>query len=160
MIQTTRPQLAIELPNDNCQILSHGAEVGHGEIYDEKIYGFYVRNVGRSIATGVKIQLIKIEYSGKSSPEYSEISEHAYTLSLYKGSDVNSADTEAVLVPGASVLVKLAGWREDYDVLFPAVSGLPDYYEETCGGATKYRFTIVAFDDQKRFVRKVLQVRN
>lgn len=153
-----QPRLVIESPGDNCEILSHGAEAGHGEIYDEKIYGFYVRNVGRRIATGVRIQLIKIEYAERSWPEFAEISEHAYDLALYKGAGRKSEDTEATLVPGAAVTVKLAGWREDYDPVFPAVSGLPDYYEEICGSATRYKFTVVAFDEREQFVQKVLTV--
>ena len=153
-----RPRLVIESPGHNCQILSHGTEAGHGEIYDENIYGFYVRNVGRRIATGVRIQLIKIEYAEQSWPEFAKISGHAYDLALYKGAGRKSEDTETVLVPGASVLVKLAGWREDHDVVFPAVSELPDYYEEICVYATEYKFTVVAFDERARFVQKVLTV--
>jgi hypothetical protein len=126
----TRPRLAIELPHDNCEILSHGAEVGRGEIYDEKIFGFYVRNVGRRIATGVRFQLVKIEYREKEWPEFADISDQAYVLSLYKGAGRKSEDIETVLVPGAAALVELAGWREDHGAIFPAVSGLPDYYED------------------------------
>lgn len=153
-----KPRLVIEWPDDSWRILSHGTEAGHGEIYDENIYGFYVRNVGRRIATRVRFQLIKIEYAEQSWPEFAEISAHAYDLALYKGAGRKSKDTETVLVPGASVTVKLAGWREDYDAVFPAVSGLPDYYEEICARATKYKFTVVAFDEREQFVQKVLTV--
>ena len=54
--------------------------------------------------------------------------------------------------------VGLAHWREDRDALFPCVTSLPDYYEETCDGATKYRFTVVALYDQNRFAQKVVEV--
>lgn len=153
-----RPRLDIEMPGGNCQILSHGTEVGRGDIRDEKIFGFYVRNTGRQIATGVRIQLIKIEYREKDWPEFADISDQAYSLALYRGAAHKSEDTETVLVPGASALVHLASWREDYDPIFPAVSGLPDYYEEICALAVEYRFTVVAFDDKVRYVRKVLTI--
>ncbi|MHA1523681.1 MAG: hypothetical protein ACTSY1_04655, partial [Alphaproteobacteria bacterium] len=67
-------------------------------------------------------------------------------------------DTKIVLVPNASVLVHVAGWREDYDVVFPNVSGKPHYYEEMCSGAREYRFTVVAFDDNSRYVKEILTI--
>ena len=153
-----RPRLVIGSPNDRCLILSHFDQVGNDEFYEEKIYGFYVRNIGRRIATGVRVQLIKTEYRGRSWPEFAEISEHAYDLTIYKGAGRKSHDIETVLVPKAAILIRLAGWREDQDVVFPAVSGLPDYFEEICHGATEFRFTVVAFDDKARFVQEVLTV--
>lgn len=153
-----RPKLVIEPVGENCVLLAHGTEAGKGEIYDEEIYGLYVRNTGRKIATAVRVQLIKIEYRERDWPKFADISEHAYDLALYKGAGRKSEDTEAVLVPGATVVIELAGWREDYHTIFPAVSGLPDYYEEICSLATEYRFTVVAFDDKAHFVRKVLTV--
>ena len=56
----TRPRLVIDVGHDNCQILSHGVPTGSGEMYDEKIFGFQIRNAGRRIATGVKAQLSKL----------------------------------------------------------------------------------------------------
>lgn len=156
----TRPRLVIELPHENCQILSHGAQVGRGKIYDEKIFGFYVRNEGQRIATGVRFQLVKIEYREKEWPEFADISDQAYELTLYMGAGRKSEDTETVLVPRAGALVELGGWREDHEAIFPSVVGLPDYYEEICAGATDFRFTVVAFDDKARFVRKVLTIKS
>jgi hypothetical protein len=154
-----RPKLVIEPVGQNCVLLGHGTEAGSGEIYDEEVYGFYVRNTGRRIATGVRVQLINIEYREHNWPKFADISEHAYDLALYKGAGRKSEDTEAVLVPEATVVIELARWREDYGTIFPAVSGLPDYYEEICALATEYRFTVVAFDDKAHFVRKILTVR-
>lgn len=153
-----RPKLAIEPVGDNCLLLSHSTEASSGERIKENIFGFEVRNIGRRIATGVRAQLIKIEYRNRDWPKFADISTHAYDLALYLGAGRKSQDTRAVLIPGASVTIELAGWREDYDAVFPAVSGLPDYYEEICAGATEYRFTVVAFDDTARFVRKILTV--
>jgi hypothetical protein len=90
--------------------------------------------------------------------EFAEISGHAYDLTLYKGAGRGPGDSVTVLVPGASVVVWLASWREDTEVIFPAVSGLPDYYEAICNNATTYRFLVVAFDERARFVRKVLTI--
>lgn len=153
-----QPKLMIEPVGKNCVLLAHGAEAGNGQIYDEEIFGFYIRNIGRRIATGVRVQLIKIEYRERDWPDFAGISEHAYDLALYKGAAPRSEATETVLVPGASVVIELAGWREDQFAILPAVSGLPDYYEEICATATEYRFTVVAFDDRARFVQKVMTV--
>jgi hypothetical protein len=153
-----RPRLAIYEIGDNNILLSHTVEAANHEYYKEKRYGFYVRNAGRRAATGIRFQIIKIEYRGKEWPEFAVSSEHAYELALYGGQHVRSRDTETVLVPGATAVIDLAGWREDYDVIFPSVTGLPDYYEEICSGADEYRFTVVAFDDKARYVQKVITV--
>src|SRR3981081_2399602 len=72
----TRPRLRIDPPDSkNWLILMHSAEVGNGELYKEQIYAFYVRNVGRRIATGVRFQLLKIEYREQNQPQFSEYSD-------------------------------------------------------------------------------------
>lgn len=151
----TEPKLVIELANERCVLVSHGVEASHGQILDETIYGFYVRNTGRRIATGVRVQLIQIEHRGIKDKEFRTASEHAYDLAQYKGTE----GSKTVLVPGAVAVMELALWREDYWAVRPAVGELPDHYEEICGDSTEYKFTVVAFDDNARFVRKVLTVR-
>ncbi len=155
----TKPKLGIEQVGDNSVVLSHGAEVRQGEFYDEDVFGFYVRNSGRRIAAGVRFQLIQIKIRDEDWSEFKTITEQAYDLTLYHGADRMSEDRETVLVPGAAALVKLAGWREDYDAIFPAVNGLPDYYEEICSRAIEYQFVVVAFDNKARFDRKVLTIK-
>src|SRR5260221_11782372 len=74
-----RPYLVIEDHND-CLILSHSDEQANGERYEEKRYGFYVRNRGRSIATGVQFQLIKIEHKPDPTAGFSTASEQTWHL--------------------------------------------------------------------------------
>lgn len=151
-----QPKFEIKSRSAIWLLLSHTTETQGYECYDEDIYGFQLRNTGRGIATGVRIQLIKIEYYDEQRSKYIEVSEHAHDLSLYTSAGRQPDNTEIVLVPGANVDVQLASWREDYDVIFPSVSALPDYYEEICYSAPDYRFTVVAFDDKGHFVQEVL----
>jgi hypothetical protein len=78
-----RPRLVIELPDERSKVLAHSTEARQGEILREEIYGFYVRNVGRRLATGVRFQLIKIEHRRSERHLFSEISDHAFELTLY-----------------------------------------------------------------------------
>lgn len=120
-----RPRLTIELAHENSQILSHAAQVGPSEFYDERIFGFYVRNLGRRIATGVRFQLIKIEYREKNWPVFADVSNQAYELALYKGAGRKSEDSVTVLVPTAGALVELAAWRETMTPYFPSYRVYP-----------------------------------
>tara|TARA_Y100001947_G_C10292649_1_gene283581 strand:- start:702 stop:989 length:288 start_codon:yes stop_codon:yes gene_type:complete len=56
-----KPKLAIEPDETPSLVLSHTKEISPWEPYREKVYGVVVRNTGRSIATGVHFQVIKIE---------------------------------------------------------------------------------------------------
>ena len=153
-----RPVLLVKPAGDDCLLLSHTTEVSSGELCKEKIYGFFVRNLGRRVATGVRVQLLKAEHRPRGATAFETVSEHSYDLALHHGSIRKSTDTETVLIPGASVEIELAGWREDYDVVFPTVSGLPEYYEEICSGSVEYRFTVVAFDENANFAQRVLTI--
>ncbi len=155
-----RPRLVITHPDSkNWRVLMHDAQVGLGETYAEEIYAFYVCNVGRRIATGVRFQLIKIEYRGVNWLEFADASEQTCDLAVYTQASANRGAESITLVPGAKTLVHLASWREDYDVVFPAVATLPDYFEEICTGATEFRFTVVVFDDHARFTTAIVTIR-
>lgn len=154
----TRPRLVIEPINSEYRILSHSTQVNNGEWYEEEIYGFYVRNRGRRIATGVRFHLLKVEYKKSSNPELALASDSSFELATYTQSDSLRGATQTILVPGAAALVNLAWWREDFDAALPSVREIPDYYHETCEGHDVFRFTVVAFDDSARFVTKALTV--
>lgn len=153
-----RPRLVIELPQGNARILSHSAEVRRGEYLREEIYGFSVRNEGLRVAIGVRFQLIKVEHRRSGQDEFREISDQAYELNLYNGAGSSSGAGSVMLVPGAAALVKLASWREDYEPIFPAVIGLPDYYEESTSGSDEFRFTVVAFDGNGSYVTEIVTI--
>ena len=110
-------------------------------------FGFYVRNGGRRIATGVRFQLQKIEYKERDG-DLVTVAEHAYELALYNATDKARGVEVTSLVPKGKALVYLAEWREDWDVIFPAIGGTPDYYESICAAGVEYRFSVVAFDDR------------
>jgi hypothetical protein len=158
-----RPRLRIEPVSggsNGWRILMHSAQVNRGEFLEEETYGFYVHNIGRTIATGVRFQLIKIEYRGSEWPEFAEASNQTSDLAVYNGSGANKRGAEsATLVPGAKTLVHLGSWREDYDVVFPAIHSIPDYYEESCSSADEFRFTVVAYDDHAHFTTGVAIIR-
>ena len=61
-----RPKLHIEFYNTDAQTLRHHVDAGH-DIVEEIVYGFTIRNSGRSMAEGVEVYLIeyKIERGGR-----------------------------------------------------------------------------------------------
>lgn len=140
-------------------ILSHMAEAGNGERYDERFYGFTVRNAGRRLATGVAFQLLKIETRTRHEQEFRPISNNTFDLALYDGESAQRGGTKVTLIPDSAVLVHLATWREDYGVLIPAVESVPHYYVESCSDAFEYRFTIAAFGDKGELARTVMTIR-
>ncbi len=153
-----RPRLRIEPVSggsNGWRILMHSAQVGRDEFLREETYGFYVHNIGRTIATGVRFQLIKIEYRESKGPEFAKSFDQASDLAVYNGSDTGRGAETATLVPGAKTLVHLGSWREDYDVVFLATDSIPDYYEESCGRAVEFKFTVVAYDDRAHFTTGV-----
>lgn len=153
-----QPRLRIEKVGGTWRILSHSTEVVSGELCKEEIFGFYVRNIGRRAATGVRCQLLKIEHRGRESPEFMNIDEGAANLRIYAGDSVREGELMTTLIPKASVLFQIATWRADYSVAFPSIDRVPPYYEEFCAGAVEYRFTVVAIDDQARYVTEQLTI--
>ena len=138
-------------------------EIPSDDPTDACSYTFSVKNTGRSIATSVQFQLIKIEFQQNEKCGFQCISEHVYNLPVYN-SQTNQKYTEAVLIPEATVDVHLAS-RPDYkergmDIIYPASPGLPDFYDTVCEGAAKYRFTVVTFDDddKARYAQKVMTI--
>lgn len=156
-----RPRLRIEplSGNGNWLILMHYPDQGNDEPLNEKMYGFYVRNVGRTIATCVRFQIIRVECRKGKCLGFSECSHQAQDLAIYTNSTGKRGAEMVTLVPGARVLVHLGSWREDYGVVFPGSISVPDYYEEICTGASEYRFTVVAFDDRAHFKSAVAIIR-
>jgi hypothetical protein len=151
-----KPKLKIEHSETNC-LLSHTTALSSGEMAGEKYYGFEVRNTGWRVATGVQFQIVKIENEIEGG--WAEMADTALVLSTYHGADAKTAETKATIIPGASVAVGLATWRQDHDTVIPLAYGIPDYYEEFCEGSKAYRFTVVAFEDNGYYVKAVLTVR-
>jgi hypothetical protein len=156
-----RPRLGIlSSQSQNWQILMHSVEAENGETYKEEEYGFYVCNRGRRIATEVQFQILSIECRGRNQSEFAEISRHTFDLEVYSGSNRRVGEKIVTLVPGAQVLIHLASWREDSNVVYPAVDAIPDYYEEICSHAIDYRFTIVSFDDSGMSTTSVASIKS
>jgi hypothetical protein len=151
-----KPKLKIEHSDTN-RLLSHTTSLPSGEMVGEEYYGFEVRNTGKHVATGVQFQIVKIENEIEGG--WAEMANTALGLSTYHGADATTSEAKATLVPGASVAVGLATWREDRDTVMPLAHGLPDYYEELCEGSKAYRFTVVAFEDNGYYVTAVLTVK-
>ena len=153
-----QPRLRIEKVGGAWRVLSHSTEAAHGALYKEEIFSFSVRNVGRRVATGVRCQLLKIEYRRKEWPEFADVKESAADLRTYAEGGGGEGDLVTTLIPQACAQFQVAAWREDYPVLFPSIDRTPAYYEEICSGAVEYRFTVVAIDDQARFVTEQLTI--
>jgi hypothetical protein len=152
-----RPKLKIETVGENHILLAHLAETEQ-EPMEEIVYGFYVHNVGRRIATNTRFQIIKIEIRGKNDSSFSVVCNAALDLSTYIN-PYRKGSKEATVVPGATVQIELAGYRENYEVIFPATDSIPEYYEEACSGSFEYRFEVVAFAENASFVKKQVTVR-
>ena len=127
------------------------------------IYGFSLHNAGRSIATGVQVQLVKV-IAQHDENKHCLLSENAYDLFPYRRETRENISVPLTLVPGAAVDIQLAS-RNDHDdrpyedVIYPSVSEIPELFEETATGATAYMYTVVAFDDKANFAQETLSLR-
>src|SRR5262245_53645776 len=75
-----RPRLYIDA-DPNCLVLMHSVEQSSGEILREQVYAFRVCNRGRTIASGVKVQLVKIETLDEGSDDFRIQSHDIFALS-------------------------------------------------------------------------------
>lgn len=150
----TRPKLVIESRHENSVL----------EISERHtIYGFSIRNTGRSIATGVRVQVTKIvaQLDGTNNRV---LSENAYDLSPYRQVKGETPSVPLTLVPGAAIEINLAS-RNDFDdgicedVIYPSVSEIPHLFEEIATGAIGYSYTVVVFDDKARSSQNILFLR-
>ena len=150
----TRPKLVIEPCCENSVIET---------TEHHTIYGFSIRNAGRRIATGVRVQLVKI-VAQNNGTKNRLLSENAYDLSPYRRGKGELLSVPLTLVPGAAIEIKLAS-RNDFDdeiyedVIYPSVSALPHLFEEIATGATGYLYTVVVFDDKAHSSQKILSLR-
>ena len=150
-----RPKLVIEAFGEN-SVLETGECRTH--------YGCSVRNTGRRIATGVRVQLVRIE-GRRTGHEYRCLLDHAYNLSPFRGGTVKSTFAPLVLTPGVAIEIGLAS-KKDFDdggvnddIIFPSISGVPELFEEIAFDLDEYRYTLVAFDDKAHSAMKVLSIR-
>lgn len=147
----TRPKLVIESRHEHSVL-----EISERHTF----YGFSIRNTGRSIATGVRVQVIKIVAQHDGSKNL-VLSENAYDLSPYRRGKGETLSAPMTLVPGAAIEINLAS-RNDFDdgmyedVIYPSVSEVPHLFEEIATGATGYSYTVVVFDDKARSSQKIL----
>ena len=150
-----RPEFVIETNGEN-SVLETGERRTH--------YGFCVRNAGRTIATGVRVQLIRVE-GRRPGCELRCLLDHAFDLAPFRCETGASISASLALVPETAIGFGLATKTEldavtfDDDLILPSVTGLPDQFEEVASGFADYRYTVVAFDDRAQFARKVIAIR-
>ena len=140
--------------------------IGESSVLDvterHTIYGFSVRNVGRNLAKDVRVQLVKVEGRDQSG-NYRTLLEQ--TFELEPVGDGEDSSTSMAIVPGRTIQVRLASSRHDSGygpycgVVFPAVSGLSEHYEEFAADVDDYRFTVAVFADDSGAVSKSLCIR-
>ncbi len=150
-----RPRIRISSPGANHVLSDHYPEMPSSEESIREIrFGFQVSNCGRRVASGIRPLLIKVE--AQEGDRYRELTTHTYTLA-WAGPKSRSREQET-LIFGASLNVALAEWREDYDFVAPAIGCLEDYYEESCTGVVKYRFSVAVVDEKGRYVTDKLTI--
>ena len=128
----------------------------------DTIYGLSVRNKGRRIATGVRVQLVKI-VAKHDGDVCRLLSENAYDLLPYRQGSGEPVPIPLTLIPGSSVEIIMASRKDSdsgayEDVIFPTVSNLPHLFEDLATGAIEYTYTVVVFDDKGNFSQKILSI--
>lgn len=143
-----RPVLVIEPASDNATIVSDSVHYANlPEMLDRRVYGFYVKNAGRSVAKDVQFQITRIATRRREDTEYTPVSESSHQLGIYTGADNAPGAKTVTLAPKSAALVRLGSWREDADVIWPAISEQIDYHEEANSDAVDWRFTVITFDE-------------
>lgn len=157
-----RPKLLIEVSADGENILlDHTAQLDAQTMAQEKYFGFYVRNSGRSIATNVRFQILKIRWKDDGK-EYVGTGDMALDLSTFRGSAAKDGDgsRSVTLVPKAAVPVAFGRWMDGpEDIVWPCAEHSLDYYEEASMNADEWELDVVMFDDTGSFVTKTLTTR-
>lgn len=154
-----RPRLSIELVGKHSLLHSGEEQTEDHEFNLCEVYGFRVRNDGRSISHGVRFQLLRSQCRSHGLKGYGPISERTFPLAVYNQASSDRGPTEVTLVPGASVDVELARWTDDqYDVVVPSVRSLPEYFLEACSEIGDFKFSVVVFDDTARFSKREIVV--
>lgn len=148
----SRPRLRIETLSSSHQVLAHSTQISQIGYVEERKFAFIVRNAGRSVAEAVQFQVLKIEIKERGAPDFADVFDGSLPLHLYRNADRDDGSLTATIVPRAGPIVSLASWREDYGVIFPETDCLPDYYEEICASAKEYRFSVVAFGKNAKYV--------
>ena len=139
---------------------SRTARACHRENWSTRsISGFEVKNTGAAIATGVRFQIVGIQFSDKNGAYYDYLAQTALDLTVYRGAEGSeSGPKEITLVPGAAASIALGWWREDTDVVRPCVPDSFDYYDEAAGGVRDYLFKVVAFDDSGQLATASVEI--
>lgn len=153
-----RPKLKIKQIK-NALLLSHTTQLSPTEDADELYFGFVVQNVGRTVSTGVRFQIIGIKFGHKNGDFLDYLGEMALDLSVYRGAHgTETGASEITLVPNAAARIALAWWREDQTALRPCVDNSFDYYDEMADNVTEFEFDIAAFDDSGNLATSTIRV--
>jgi hypothetical protein len=151
-----RSKLKIELMANNV-IMAHTTMFSATDEGREEVYAFVVRNVGKKIATGVRFQILNIQFRDKHLLEFADLSDVALSLKTY--SDDKKKGREIItLVPKAAANIALARWRQDLNVVRPSAPSVFEYHDEMCANAVEYRFEVAVFDDSGDFATKQVTV--
>ena len=125
-------------------------------------YGFSVRNVGRNLAKGARVQLVQVEGRGQDSNDRTLLER---TFALEPVGDGGDGSTSIAMVPGRTIRVRLASSRRDagygphFGVAFPAVSGRSEHYDNFAANLDDDRFTVAVVADGSGVVSKSLCIR-
>jgi hypothetical protein len=151
-----KSKLAIEKLDRN-MIMSHTIQISREDYGQEEVYGFTVRNKGKKIATGVRFQILGIQFREKHLVDFSILSDLALNLKTYAANPDHGQEI-ITLVPKAAATVALALLQAEDGVVYPSAKGVMEYYEEMCADAFEYRFEIAVFDDSGDFATETLTI--
>ena len=127
------------------------------------IYGCLIKNTGRTIAAGVRIQVVRIE--GRHGNNWICLSECSHDLAPYQDRNNPSENRSLALVPSAAIEVAVASKSDHpndqaYDgIVFPANFQAPDWFEQLASDVDEYRYTVIAFDEAGHFAKEILTIR-
>jgi hypothetical protein len=141
-------------------ILSHYTELtsDSAEMAKEIIFGFEVLNRGRSMARGVKSQILSgISYTGSKEIRKHNFVLHTASLARYDIRTSKGEDT-VDLVPGGTALIELARWREDRGAILPSSESLGEYGDEILTRASRVEFHVCAWDNEGRYRTKKIML--
>lgn len=154
-----RPVLRIEQPKENYELMTIGVEDAGGRfLYSKIVYGFQVRNTGRTIATGVRFQINSVEMRLPSRLDYERLANYSIDLAVFENAEKAGTVKETSILPGAAAQVALAVGSTFLGLVEPHAENTPGFFGKM-EGAEELRFLVAAFDRSGEYTSAQLTIR-
>ena len=142
-----RPVLVIEFTRDDMVTLEHWEMSDQGS-RRELLYGFQVRNNGRSVALNSRVFLKSYQLS-RDGQRFSG-GHHATQLLPWSDAEPDEEYGGREVLVGALVDVRLGRWCEEDDVIYFETKTTAPYHDLSMGGVNFVRLDLVAVADGVR----------